>query len=488
VKYFGEKRRHWLERLFWIIAFIISVTGCCVLINKIYVKWQLSPVIVSFAEKSTPVWQIPFPAVTICPETKAKKSFIDFTKGYLAIKTSDLEALSSDELRNLEAVAQVCDAHLFEDDKLQGGLNPKDIMPLLKNITTTLNETTLFCKWRNNVEACSEYFSEIITEEGYCYTFNALKSSESFKEDELADDFKFFENNPPSPYWTLQEGYSVSDPATYPRRVLGPGQRAGINIVLKLTDPDLDYICRGPVQGFKVILHTPGEVPRASKQYFRVPLRQEVVVSVKPNMITTSPGLAGYEPSRRQCYFNDERNLRFFKVYTQSNCELECLANYTLNICGCVKFSMPRDNQTPICNQSDVKCYDKAEDDLLAEDLKKSLATGSDENKRGLTECNCLPSCTSINYDAEISQADFEFEKVFGAYGYSLDEFPNSTMARLTIFFKEAQFITSRRSELYGLTDFMANCGGLLGECLIKYLLTTKTKQKNLQRRSNTIH
>lgn len=31
------------------------------------------------------------------------------------------------------------------------------------------------------------------------------------------------------------------------------------------------------------------------------------------------------------------------------------------------------------------------------------------------------------------------------------------------IFFKEAQFITSRRSELYGQTDFLANCGGLLG-------------------------
>lgn len=35
--------------------------------------------------------------------------------------------------------------------------------------------------------------------------------------------------------------------------------------------------------------------------------------------------------------------------------------------------------------------------------------------------------------------------------------------SRLSIFFKEKQFITSRRSELYGPTDFLANCGGLLG-------------------------
>jgi hypothetical protein len=36
-------------------------------------------------------------------------------------------------------------------------------------------------------------------------------------------------------------------------------------------------------------------------------------------------------------------------------------------------------------------------------------------------------------------------------------------LARLSLFFKEDQFITSRRSELYGRTDFLANCGGLLG-------------------------
>ena len=35
--------------------------------------------------------------------------------------------------------------------------------------------------------------------------------------------------------------------------------------------------------------------------------------------------------------------------------------------------------------------------------------------------------------------------------------------SRLTIFFKDSQFITSIRSELYGQTEFFANCGGLLG-------------------------
>ena len=45
--------------------------------------------IVSFAEKSTPVWKIPFPAITICPETKAKTSFANFTVNYNLIQGSE---------------------------------------------------------------------------------------------------------------------------------------------------------------------------------------------------------------------------------------------------------------------------------------------------------------------------------------------------------------------------------------------------------------
>jgi hypothetical protein len=46
------------------------------------------------------------------------------------------------------------------------------------------------------------------------------------------------------------------------------------------------------------MLHTPGEMPQVSKQYFRVPLNQEVLVAIKPQMMTTSKGLRHYSPNR----------------------------------------------------------------------------------------------------------------------------------------------------------------------------------------------
>lgn len=183
VKYLGERRRHWTERFFWVIAFGISVCGCSIMIHKIYEKWQMSPVIVSFAEKSTPVWQIPFPAVTICPETKAMMKYVNFTKAYTQVVTNQSHELTEDELKSLEAVAQICDPHLFANTLINSGLPPDEIVPLLKSITMSLNETTLFCKWRNSIADCSQFFTEILTEEGFCYTFNVLKFSELFKEE-----------------------------------------------------------------------------------------------------------------------------------------------------------------------------------------------------------------------------------------------------------------------------------------------------------------
>lgn len=77
-------------------------------------------------------------------------------------------------------------------------------------------------------------------------------------------------------------------------------------------------------------------------QYFRVPLNQEMVVAIKPDMMTTSEGLRDYDPMRRQCFFSSERKLAFYKSYTQQNCQIECLTNATLAACGCVAYYMPR--------------------------------------------------------------------------------------------------------------------------------------------------
>ena len=67
----------------------VSIYFSSNLIQKTYKIWQETPVIVSFSEKSTPVWHIPFPAVTICSETKTQKDIISFTEIYRKLSEND---------------------------------------------------------------------------------------------------------------------------------------------------------------------------------------------------------------------------------------------------------------------------------------------------------------------------------------------------------------------------------------------------------------
>lgn len=82
--------------------------------------------------------------------------------------------------------------------------------------------------------------------------------------------------------WNLEDGYHKIDrnkrfSETYPRRVLDSGDGSGLHIFLTTNRTQFEYICRGPTQGFKVVLHMPGEIPQVSRNFFRMPAKREVI-------------------------------------------------------------------------------------------------------------------------------------------------------------------------------------------------------------------
>jgi amiloride-sensitive sodium channel len=68
--------------MFWLTIFLLSSSVAAYYIYQIWDKWNNSPVFVSLNEVPTPVWNIPFPAVTICPQTRVKKAVFNYSTMY----------------------------------------------------------------------------------------------------------------------------------------------------------------------------------------------------------------------------------------------------------------------------------------------------------------------------------------------------------------------------------------------------------------------
>jgi amiloride-sensitive sodium channel len=60
------------------------------LISTAWNKWHETPVIVTLSETTTPVWKVPFPAVTVCPQTKYRASTLNFSRALETNNTSYL--------------------------------------------------------------------------------------------------------------------------------------------------------------------------------------------------------------------------------------------------------------------------------------------------------------------------------------------------------------------------------------------------------------
>ncbi len=55
-----------LRSLCWLVLIILSISLGVYLITPIYTKWRNSPTYTSIKTTNFPVWDIPFPGVTIC--------------------------------------------------------------------------------------------------------------------------------------------------------------------------------------------------------------------------------------------------------------------------------------------------------------------------------------------------------------------------------------------------------------------------------------
>ncbi|RZB39238.1 ASC domain containing protein, partial [Asbolus verrucosus] len=302
-------------RIWWLAVLSISLIACAVSVRQVYLKWEQNAVIINLANKETSIFNIPFPAVTICPESKIVPSkFEKFEKRLWGLQTDiDVSLIFARfSIWRSQIMAFICNQvarwRTLEDPNFQEKIC--DIMHTAKP-----NFQVLY--YRN-------------------YHKHGHGSN-----------------------WSIEGGYTKQASTTYPYRAYV--NESSTSFRLFVSDDDIESLCEHSERGYKVLLHAPMTMPRFEKDYFKIKLNQTVAVAVKPVMISTSDSLKKYSFQTRGCYFQSEKRLKYFKVYNPTNCKLECLTNYTLRHCGCVAFFMPRVNGTRICAEAyNIDCMEEA--------------------------------------------------------------------------------------------------------------------------------
>lgn len=394
-------------------TFFIAFCGLAFYINGIYVKWQINPVVAEEVN-FVPNREIPFPAVTICNPIFSRDQNPNLWK-FLQNPRGNFSAV---EREKLAANVQACAP---QSAPLVSRIFPKpyssSIIQILNGKFSHINDSFILCSFQYKHTNCERLLNYVLTDKGFCFSYNLQGFNQLFNTREISDDFKSYKrvriaknyelaNESFSSYetvndaedeiqWTLEGGYSSDSDNVQPTRAVTFNT---FKIFSLVNSSDMSNLCPELGEVFAIYYHMPNEIltPFHKPEYAKLDTMTEF--RLKINSFKANQNLQHYSPKNRGCYFEGEKPLKFFKSYTKALCEYECLANKTLRKCGCVKFSYPRNASTSICELSQMPCYLGVE---------KKFA-------RAVSTCKCLHSCSRIDYHVKYASVS-KFNDVVSA-------------------------------------------------------------------------
>lgn len=403
----SNPERSKILKVLWMLVLCASFFGLGFYVNECYIKLRQTPEIL-VNEKLINSRNIPFPAITICSPLIIKSEFLNMSKFREEFK--ERKHGDDENLAIMASSAQVCLGEiLYLGNKLKNESLNENVFKNLNDYSPRIDDTFKECKI-SGYDGCKRLFIRSLTEMGICFTFNMLGYHSIFRGN-ISNDFYIYKrknitkvwkddakieyyddkNNPEPPKWSLEDGYSNDDNFIQPLRATG---MQFLQMIAKLKNDEISSTCENRYNTYRVVFHLPNEVPTRIHPHTYHEIDHFKYMRISADIKKLDKSIYNFSLQQRGCYLRRERQLRFFKSYTKFNCENECMANFTLKQCGCVKYSMPRSDDMKICQYNSIACW-------------RSVTFGwpnnyymDERNKKIFPDfpCNCLPSCMQINY------------------------------------------------------------------------------------------
>ncbi|XP_050436565.1 sodium channel protein Nach-like [Adelges cooleyi] len=406
-----------LEKIFWIAALAVCGISACFIANKLWLRYRAVPTILAVKDIHVPLYQFPFPSITVCPAIKVKKSIgLQYLSRYVSEKNDTVRSMLEDIMSALAMMQQPTyfriNPHVKASRQLFHHFKHLNVTDFMLTTLPKCEEIFGLCKWHGQNMNCCESFSLQRTEEGFCYSFNSL-TSEAGKHCPLSE---VLEN----------EGIVEEDDIMYPgcqlRRNTAVGTVTGLEVFLrKANESESLGLGQRDVDGAKVMVHASYQFPNAGDG---LPVRalpgRRLSIMTLPVITVSSNSVKRLSVDVRGCVFPDERLLYIYHVYTQSSCLIQCRMQLILSLCGCHMyfFTTPNDGN-PECGIPHLTCIMKSTRHIRVLSPPKGTAGFEPHLLETSLNCShCLPTCYETSHQLEFESFPDQNPIAWKYHGY----------------------------------------------------------------------
>lgn len=154
-----------------------------------------------------------------------------------------------------------------------------------------------------------------------------------FSRTENLDDNDFLEEN--GNLWTPEFGFRSKDLKQhrngYPRAGIGSGAHLGLSVILNASISEF-YCSSTSGLGFKTLLHSPNELPEVDYYGLGIANGFESRIVITPILSKASRAVRSMPMEIRQCLFESENPLSFYRLVIYLRCNFKLSANANENL------------------------------------------------------------------------------------------------------------------------------------------------------------
>jgi hypothetical protein len=172
VRFIVDGRVNRVVRFFWCVTMIGSIAALFLYGRGLYVKLTIEPEI-GVHVNLKPLIELPFPAVTICTPVFARDGLANLSNFAYTLRKGVDANLSVSQQNYLASNYHACVPHLAVDvHNFTRRRNETNVVKLMRESSFEIGEVLITCGFRRTMTDCSSMFRTILTDFGYCFSYN----------------------------------------------------------------------------------------------------------------------------------------------------------------------------------------------------------------------------------------------------------------------------------------------------------------------------